>query len=197
MLLPVVAFNTFLFAGLGLYAALNAKRSTSKSLKLMWVLTSLPALAVVVGGLQRLALQAVRIGWIPEDNFEVLLLGWQVVQSILVAAIGITVLLGMRRVGRRLTNMESIAGALLDRVAAVDVKSLELTPRERNVLDVLGSSHVVDNETLAEQLGISTHTAHTHVNALLRKTKLHDRRDLAVVAYVYRGRSQQGSHPTG
>ena len=163
----------------------------SRAESLLWRLMALPAFAVVVGGIQRLAIQAARVGWLPEGSLEFLLVESQISQSIITAVIGLIMFLGVRRVGRRLADVESVAGAVLDRVTRVDVDSLDLTPRQREVLEVLGGSSLVDNKTLSEKLGVSTETVHTHMSALLRKTKLNDRRDLAVVAYLHRNLSQE------
>ena len=191
MPMPLVVLNIILFGLLGVYALTMAGRSPWRGVRLLWQLLSLPAFAVVVGGLQRLAIQAVRLGWLPEESLEFLLAQYQVAQSLIVAGIGVAMFVGMRRVSHRFSDVESVAGAMMDRITVVDVDSLDLTPREKEVLEVLGGSSLVDNKTLAEKLGVSADTVHSHVGSLLRKSKLSDRRDLAVVAYVYRQRQER------
>lgn len=191
MPLPLVVVNIVLFAGLGWYALNSASKETAPDVRLLWRLAALPAFALVVGGLQRLAIQAARVGWIPENTLDFLLVEWQVGQSLIVAAIGIAMIVGMRRVAGRFSDVESVAGAMMNRISGIDLESLELTRREMEVLEVLGDSSLVDNKTLAEKLGVSADTVHSHVGSLLRKSKLSDRRDLAVVAYVYRQRQER------
>ena len=194
MPIPLITLNLLLFAGLGWYDLAMAARSGSDGLRLLWRLAALPAFAVVVGGVQRFALQAARAGWLPDGAQEILLVEWQIGQSMLVAGVALVMLLGIRRLGRRFNELESVAGAMLDRLALVDVTSITLTSREREVLELIGGSALVDDKTLAEKLGVSSATVHTHVTALLRKTKLTDRRDLAVLAYLLRKPPPEPSH---
>lgn len=194
MALPLVAINILLFAGLALYALVVAQRVPAEPARQLWRLLVLPAFAVVVGGLRRLAVQAVQIGWLHEDSLDFLLVEWQIGQSVVVAIIGLATVLGIRRVAHRFARLESVAGAMLDRIKDLSLDSLDLTPRERQVLEVLGASTLVDNKTLAENLGVSTETVHSHISALLRKTKLSDRRDLALVAYLQQSRMAEDNH---
>jgi DNA-binding CsgD family transcriptional regulator len=184
MPLVLVVFNTVLFAGLAVYALVVAAPTQSRSVRWLWRLAALPAAAVVAGGLHRIAIHAARMGWLPEQRLEPLLNEWQIVKSLAVTGIGIAAFLGMRRLACRLSDLEWVVGEVLDRARGVDLDALHLTPRERGVLDVIGVSSRIDDRTLAEKLDVSADTVHTHVRALLRKTKLRDRRDLAVVAFL-------------
>lgn len=55
-----------------------------------------------------------------------------------------------------------------------------LTPREREVLTLLAGG--LDNQAIARQLHLSTHTARTHVGNILRKLEVHSRADAARIA---------------
>lgn len=191
MPIPLVSLNVLIYTVLGLYALKASARSGPGPVRLLWRLAALPALAVALGGVQRLALQIAQAGWLPNGSFDVLLFEWQIGQSILVAAIGVAMFVGIRGVERRFAELESVAGAMLGRLAHVDVTSIALTPREQEVLDILGGSTFVDDKTLSEKLGVSPNTVHTHIGTLLKKTKLNDRRDLAVLAYLL----HNGEHP--
>jgi DNA-binding NarL/FixJ family response regulator len=57
----------------------------------------------------------------------------------------------------------------------------ELTPREREVLDLLGRG--MSNPEICEQLVISEATAKTHVGRILRKLDLRDRVQAVIYAY--------------
>lgn len=188
MAVVLVVVNTVLFAGLASYALVMAARTPPRSVGWLWRLAALPAAAVVAGGLHRTAIQAARVGWLPEERLELILDDWQVVKSLVVTAIGIAAFLGMRHLAGRFTDVEWVVGESLDRAQSIDVDALDLTAREREVLDVIGTSSRIDDRTLAEKLGVSGDTAHSHVQSLLRKTKLRDRRDLVVFAFMLKTR---------
>ena len=57
----------------------------------------------------------------------------------------------------------------------------DLTDREREVMDAIGSGLLSDRE-LAEALFIAPSTARTHVKNIFRKTGLSNRRELMLVA---------------
>lgn len=99
-----------LFAGLAWYALVVAEKAPSASVRLLWRLAVLPIAAVVLGGFQRLAVQAVRVGWLPGDTLELLLDEYQIVQSVVVAGIGIVTLFGIRRLAVRFNDLELMVG---------------------------------------------------------------------------------------
>jgi non-specific serine/threonine protein kinase len=57
---------------------------------------------------------------------------------------------------------------------------LELSPRERDVLRLL--AEFCTNAEIAEALVISVRTAETHVEHILRKLDVHDRREAGRIA---------------
>lgn len=57
----------------------------------------------------------------------------------------------------------------------------QLTPREREVLALVGRGK--SNENIAEELFISASTAKTHVNRAMIKLGVHDRAQLVVIAF--------------
>jgi DNA-binding NarL/FixJ family response regulator len=63
-----------------------------------------------------------------------------------------------------------------------------LTPREREVLLLLTDG--LDNVGIAERLGVSPHTARTHIRNILRKLGVHTRLD-AVLAAFERGLARE------
>jgi DNA-binding CsgD family transcriptional regulator len=58
-----------------------------------------------------------------------------------------------------------------------------LTSREREVLDLIRRGLISDRE-IAEVLQVSPATAATHVQRILRKTGLHNRRDLMLLSHA-------------
>ena len=57
----------------------------------------------------------------------------------------------------------------------------DLTPREREVLQLVAEGH--SNQQVAEELGLSVKTVKTHRLHLMQKLDLHDRADLIRYAY--------------
>jgi DNA-binding NarL/FixJ family response regulator len=57
----------------------------------------------------------------------------------------------------------------------------ELTPREREILGLVGSA--MSNDEIAERLTISKATAKTHVSRIMGKLEARDRAQLVVIAY--------------
>jgi DNA-binding NarL/FixJ family response regulator len=57
----------------------------------------------------------------------------------------------------------------------------ELTPREREILELVGAG--MSNDEIAERLTISKATAKTHVSRIMGKLEARDRAQLVVVAY--------------
>ena len=57
----------------------------------------------------------------------------------------------------------------------------ELTPREREILELVGSG--MSNDELADRLTISKATAKTHVSRIMGKLEARDRAQLVVLAY--------------
>lgn len=186
MLLTLVLVNTGLFIGLGVYAAREARRLRGGSVGMLWSIALLPIVAVVLGGAQRIALQAIAFDRLATTYWRFLVETWQATQTLIVGAIGLATFVRMRRLSARMYDVELIAGNLVDRVKAMSFREFHLTNRESEVLHLIGTSEQVDDRTLARKLSISPATVHTHVMRLLKKTKLRDRRDLAVLAVLLR-----------
>jgi DNA-binding NarL/FixJ family response regulator len=70
-------------------------------------------------------------------------------------------------------------------------KLAALTPREREILQLLARG--LDNQAIAGQLHLSTHTARTHVGNILRKLGVHSRAEAARVA-LQQGPARTDSH---
>lgn len=132
----------------------------------------------------RVAVQAQRIGWLMPNVLVLLSDRWQFVQSVVVAIVAAATIVQLRRLANRLQRVEAVIGDAVDRMSSVSLQDLKLTPREQEVLKVIGTNTHIDDKSLAAALSISPDTAHTHVSNLLRKTKLRDRRDLIIVAFL-------------
>jgi DNA-binding NarL/FixJ family response regulator len=73
-----------------------------------------------------------------------------------------------------------LAGHAVAAPAHAARSSVHLTPRERQVLDLLGDA--ADVRAVAKQLGISIHTVRDHVKSLLAKFDVHTQLELVVRA---------------
>ncbi len=176
--LNLLAFLLLFAASLRFY-----KLEASQRVRRLWLVVALASAALVVGSLQRVLLQAGALGWISASSQTRVVEDWQVVQSLLVAALAVGVFLIVKGLARSIAASERIAGSILDRVSHVDPTELELTQREQEVLATIGSGLVTDSD-LSTALHISPSTVQTHVKSLLRKTGLNRRQDLIGVAYL-------------
>jgi len=73
-----------------------------------------------------------------------------------------------------------VAARLIETLAAGDEPLDRLTPRERQVLELIGRGF--PNKRIASELGISVKTVKTHVGHVLAKLGVTDRTQAAVAA---------------
>lgn len=179
----LVAFNALAFAALFALSIRSFRREPSLRVKRLWLLVALASGALIVGSVQRLALQATTIGWLPRVTQTDVVENWQIAQSLIVVAIAVGAFTTVKKLARSVAASEKIASSILGRVGQVDLENLDLTNREWEVLAAIGSGLLTDTE-LAEALHISTNTVQTHVKRLLRKTGLSRRQDLVAVAHL-------------
>lgn len=179
----LVAVNTLAFLLIVLFSVRAARRESSRRVRRLWLLVSLVSGALVIGSVQRLVLQATVLGWMPGTDTVSVVEDWQTLQSLIVVVLAVAAFLTIKQLASTIAASERIAGSILDRVGHVDVESLDLTRREREVLSAIGAGLLTDNE-LSEELHISANTVQTHVKRLLRKSGLNRRQDLIAVAYL-------------
>jgi DNA-binding CsgD family transcriptional regulator len=110
-----------------------------------------------------------------------LLGSWEAIRatvSVLVGAWAGTLAL---RYWRRIGRAQAMVDVLTDRVPSeASVRQAGLSLREQEVLEVIRRG-TLSNEEIAVTLHVSPATAATHVQNILRKTGLHNRRDLMLV----------------
>lgn len=189
----LVAINAVAFTVVFVSSLRLRTRSISPRVRSLWLIVSVISAALLFGSAQRLALQATVLGWLPASAADEVVETWQIAQSIAVAALAVIALLGIRRLADSMAATERIAGSMLDRVRHVDIETLDLTAREREVLALIGEGELTDSE-LSDALHISPSTVQTHVKSLLRKTGLNRRQDLVAVASLIEERSRPGRH---
>lgn len=188
----IVLLNVVAFGAICVTSAFLGRRETSTRVRRLWLVIGLVSGALVLGTLQRLLIQAGALGWVSSEVEDSLRTDWQVAQSFLVFFLAMGSFISIKRLADSMAASERIAGTILDRVSHVQPETLELTPREREVLDTIGSGLTSDAE-LSAVLHISASTVQTHVKSLLRKAGVSRRQDLLAVAYlVYAHESDLG-----
>lgn len=183
-----VAVNAIAFICIVALSLRAVSRESSTRVRRLWLLVSLVSGALVIGSIQRLVLQATILGWMPGVTTVSVVEDWQLLQSMIVVVLAIAAFLTIKKLASTMAATERIAGSILDGVGHVDVESLDLTRREREVLSAIGAGLLTDNE-LADELHISANTVQTHVKHLLRKTGLNRRQDLIAIAYLVDSRA--------
>ena len=101
-------------------------------------------------------------------------------RATIVVVAAVAVMLGLRQ-WTILGRAQSMVDALTDRLPSqVSGREAALSVRELEVLDVIRKGVLSDHD-ISEALHISRATAATHVQNILRKTNLHNRRDLMLL----------------
>jgi DNA-binding CsgD family transcriptional regulator len=149
----------------------------------LWTIVALACGALVLGSIQRLAIQAVSVGWLPESAADNATSDLQLTQSLIVLALLIGAFATLRRLSDSMEASNRLSASLLDRVRHVDPTSLHLTNRETEVLALIGQGVTTDAD-LSARLHISASTVQSHVKSLLKKTELNSRMDLVAVAIL-------------
>lgn len=181
--LGLVVVNSLAFLALLITSLRLRSREKYIWVRRLWTVVAFACGALVLGSIQRVALQAVAVGWLPESASATLTGDLQLTQSTVVLALLVWVFVIVKRLADSIEASERLTGSLLERVRHVDPKSLHLTNREREVLALIGQGVTTDS-ALAEELHVSSSTVQSHVKSLLRKTELHSRVDLIALAIL-------------
>ena len=91
------------------------------------------------------------------------------------------------------TLFSQIAAAAVARGRTEMLESVRMTPREREVIDLIAEG--LSNKEIARRLDVGTHTVKSHVRNIMEKLMLHTR--LQIAAYVHSDRSASPTRPTG
>jgi DNA-binding CsgD family transcriptional regulator len=188
--LALVVVNSLAFLALMIMSIRLGRREKYVWVRRLWTIIALACGALVLGSFQRLALQGVSVGWLPESVGEASTSDLQLIQSLFVLILVVGVFMTVRRLADSMDASERLSVSLLDRVRHVDPKSLHLTNREIEVLALIGEGVTTDSG-LASELHISASTVQSHVKSLLKKTGLNRRMDLVAVAILV---GSAGSH---
>jgi DNA-binding NarL/FixJ family response regulator len=93
------------------------------------------------------------------------------------------------------TLFSQIAAAAVARGREDVLDSVRLTPREREVIDLIAEG--LSNKEIARRLDVGTHTVKSHVRNIMEKLMLHTRLQIAAYVHGDRGAShrRRGSDP--
>lgn len=190
----MVLLNTALFVAMAILSVRYRRREQSERMRTLWLIVALLSAVFIVGSVQKVLVQASLLGWTSRSFSDLAESNWQVVQSLVVAGLTIAAFVAVRDLANSFALSEDVAKSVLVRVGHVQVEELDLSPRELEVLDAIGSGLVTDVE-LSDALHISKSTVQTHVKRLLRKTNLDSRNDLVAVAHLVARRGQSADLP--
>jgi len=181
--LALVIVNTLAFLALLIMSIRFGRREKYAWVSRLWTIVAFACGALVLGSIQRLALQAVALGWLPESASEALTGDLQLIQSVVVLALLVGVFVIVNKLADSMEASERVSASLLERVRHIDPKGLHLTNRESEVLAFIGQGVTTDSD-LAAELHVSASTVQSHVKSLLRKAELHSRMDLIALAIL-------------
>lgn len=179
----LVLVNATLYGVLFGLSVVYWRRDPSPRVRRLWTIVALVSGALILGGAQRLVLQASILGWTPGWVADFVTRDLQFAQSVVVGGLAVASFLTVKRVTASMATAERVAGSIIDRVSHVDPALLDLSKREREVLATIGHGLITDSE-LAQALHVHLPPVQTHVKNLLRKTGLKRRQDLIAVALL-------------
>ena len=133
-----------LFLGLAALSIRYRGREVSSRTKRLWLVVAIVSGALVIGSIQRLLVQASLLGWLPESFPPSATNDWQLAQSVIVAILAIIAFREIRKLADSFAITGRVAGSILDRVSHVEVDNLDLSPRESEVLEFIGSGLLSD-----------------------------------------------------
>jgi DNA-binding CsgD family transcriptional regulator len=177
--MDTVAAITLVTLAAGLViAARRARRGPFRALSLGGVAV---CLLLVFSSLHRLLMVAVRAGLLAAYWVDWLLGPIAAIEATLSVVVGVAALVVARQYRHRVGRAHAMVELLTDRLPAdASARQAGLTSREQEVLDLIRRGLISDRE-IAQALHISPATAATHVQRILRKTGLHNRRDLMLL----------------
>ena len=189
--LALVVVNTLAFLALLIMSIKFGRREKYAWVSRLWTIVAFACGALVLGSIQRLALQAVALGWLPESASEALTGDLQLIQSVVVLALLVGVFVIVNKLADSMEASERVSASLLERVRHIDPTGLHLTNRESEVLAFIGQGVTTDSD-LAAELHVSASTVQSHVKSLLRKAELHSRMDLIALAILVGSKGRGG-----
>lgn len=138
-------------------------------------------LLLVIASLHHMLMVAAHMGLLASHWVDLLLGPLAAVQATLAVLVGVFAVVLVRHYWHRVGRAHSMVELLTDRLPSdARARQAGLTCREQEVLSLIRRGLISDRE-IAQALHISPATAATHVQRILRKTGLHNRRDLMLL----------------
>lgn len=138
-------------------------------------------LLLVIASLHHMLMVAAHTGLLASHWVDLLLGPLAAVQATLAVLVGVFAVVLVRHYWHRVGRAHSMVELLTDRLPSdARARQAGLTCREQEVLSLIRRGLISDRE-IAQALHISPATAATHVQRILRKTGLHNRRDLMLL----------------
>lgn len=181
--LGLVVVNFLAFLALLIMSIRLGRREKYVWVRRLWTIVAFACGALVLGSIQRLALQGVSIGWLPESAADTITSDLQLTQSVVILGLLVGAFVILKRLADSMDASERLSASLLERVRHVDPESLHLTKRESEVLALIGQGVTTDSD-LAGELHVSASTVQSHVKSLLKKAELHSRMDLIALSIL-------------
>jgi DNA-binding CsgD family transcriptional regulator len=180
----IIAMDTVAAVTLGALAtglvmvALHAPRGPYRALSLGGAVV---CLLLATSSLHCLLVVAARAGLLSSHWADWLLGPMAAIEATLGVLVGVSAVVVVRQYWHRVGRAHAVVELLTDRLPSeARARQVGLTSREQEVLDLIRKGLISDRE-IAEVLQISPATAATHVQRILRKTGLHNRRDLMLL----------------
>jgi DNA-binding CsgD family transcriptional regulator len=171
---------TLLLLGLAGWLAATARRGPPGAFRVASAGASAACVLFGATSLQHLLHFATRDDLVSSGWGDMLLGPLPAVRVTVVVVTALAVMMGLRH-WTILGRAQSMVDAISDRLPSqVSERAADLSVREHEVLDVIRQG-VLSDLDIGEALHISRATAATHVQNILRKTGLHDRRSLMLL----------------
>ena len=167
---------------LGLWLAVFARRAATPRFRALSLGLGGLCLALAAAAAHRATLLAAHKGWISKVWKGRLLGGWNLAIAILFLLLVAWAVVLAWKFWIPASRADRMVTRLADRIPSVaHLSRADLTAREGEVLELIGRGVLSDGE-IARALYISPSTAATHVQNILRKTGLHNRRELMLLS---------------
>ena len=170
-----------LLSAVAIGLAIAAQRAPGRPFRALSAGGAAVCLLLAIASLHHLLLVAAHGGLVAPDWVDWLLGPWAAIQATLAVGVGVFAVVLTRHYWHRLGRAHAMVEVLTDRLPAkAHARQAKLTSREQEVLDLIHSGVITDRE-IARILHIAPATAATHTQRILRKTGLHNRRDLMLL----------------
>jgi DNA-binding CsgD family transcriptional regulator len=138
-------------------------------------------LLLVIASLHHLLLVAGHMGLLGSHWVDWLLGPMAAIQATLAVFVAMLAVVLARHYWHRVGRAHTMVDVLTDRLPSdAHARQARLTAREEEVLDLIRKGVINDHE-IAQALQIAPATAATHVQRILHKTRLHNRRELMLL----------------